>query len=261
MAYKPKVVTLDIENSPMLAHVWDMYETNVLKVERHSYILSVAYQFYPSQKIHVKAIWHYKGYSPEAHDDYALVKDIWELLDSADIVIGQNSDAFDLKKLYTRFLFHGLGIPKPCASIDVLKINRSIFKHPSNKLDEVCQYHGIGRKLPHTGKELWFGCMAGNKVDQRMMEKYNAHDVYLTRAVYDKVASWAKPSQHPNMALMTGVYSGCVRCSSKRFNRRGPWRNRGGKTQYERLQCLDCGKWNKGPNEMITKENSLMRAL
>jgi hypothetical protein len=43
---------------------------------------------------------------------------------------------------------------------------------------------GIGRKLNHTGKALWLGCMSGDPKSWKKMRRYNQQDVRLLEAVY-----------------------------------------------------------------------------
>ncbi len=237
----PKFLIFDIENTPLLGYAWGVREVDVFKVIRHSYILSIAYQWYPSTKIHTIALPDFEGYDPGAHDDKKLCEAFWKILNEAEVICGQNSDNFDVKKLNTRFLFHDLPALPPRFSIDTLKINRQVFGHPSNKLDEVCQYHGIGRKLPHSGKDLWFGCMEGNERDWRLMRKYNAHDVYLTRALYDRIRPWAKT--HPNLNILTHKQGACPRCQSTDLVMEGL---RYTATQeFQRFHCRNCGSWSQ----------------
>ena len=67
--YEPRILILDIENTPMLTWTWVMHEAEVLKVERHSYLLSFAFQWFPEQTIHVRSLRKYPGYDPGKHDD------------------------------------------------------------------------------------------------------------------------------------------------------------------------------------------------
>ena len=251
--YVPRILVFDIENFPLLIHAWTVHEAEAIKVERHAYLASIAWSWYPEDKIHVRSLRSYPGYNPKNHDDKALIEELWGLFDRADTVVGQNSDNFDIKLANLRFLYHGLGEPSPFSTVDILKINRTRFRHPSNKLDEVAQYHGIGRKLPHTGKNLWFGCQEGDEKSWRLMEKYNQHDVYLTRKIYDLVKPWAKPSQHPNLNVLTGDEA-CTVCQGKNFHKHGWWISKGGTTEYQRLECTKCGHWNRGPLQRIDKK-------
>jgi len=246
---EPHILLLDIETSPLLGYAWGVYEQNIFNVIKHSHILSFAYQWYPDTRIKVVSLRQFKGYAHNKNDDRHLVEELWKLMDKADIVVAQNGDAFDIKKINTRFLFHRMELPSPYTTVDTLKISRRVFGHPSNKLDDVCQYHGIGRKLPHTGKDLWFGCMAGNERDWRVMEKYNAHDVYLLRKLYDLVRPWAKT--HPNVNIISRKPGACRVCGGTRLHQRGYRYTR--TTQAPRLQCQDCSAWMVGEHEPTKK--------
>jgi DNA polymerase elongation subunit (family B) len=246
----PKILLIDIENTPLLGHAWVVHEAEIFKVERHSYILSYSYQWYPSKKIETVTLRDFPGYNPKKHNDKKLCESLWKLLNEAEIVVGQNSDAFDLKKINTRLLFHGMDVLPPRKTVDTLKINRHVFAHPSNKLDDVCRYHGIGRKLPHSGKDLWFGCMEGNDKDWDLMARYNAHDIYLTRALYDLIRPWAH--NHPNININTRNEGACPKCGSHALEQRGFSYTR--THEAPRLRCKLCGAWSLGKKEVLAKK-------
>ena len=88
------------------------------------------------------------------------------------------------------FAIHDLGSTPRHRTIDTLRIARSNFRFNSNKLDDLAQLLGVGRKLKHPGFPMWEGCMAGDKASWKLMEKYNAHDIFLLEGVYNKLKSW-----------------------------------------------------------------------
>jgi DNA polymerase elongation subunit (family B) len=239
--YKPKQLIFDIENAPQLGWFFGKtYETNILSVVEQSYILSVAYSWHPGTRVKVLALPDYKGYKKGNDCEKNLMKDVWELLNEADVVIGQNSDSFDIKHLNARFAFYGMTPPRPYKTVDTLKKLRQAFNLPSNKLDFVCNYFGIGGKLPNTGKDLWLGCMGGNMDDWKMMKKYNAHDVELTQKLYTMLMPWGK---QPNLNILSDRMA-CTRCQSEHLIKHGHERDLSGKI-YQRLKCMNCGAWNR----------------
>lgn len=238
VVYQPKILLLDIENTPELGYSFGTREVDILEVKEHSYILCIAYQWYGIDKsVRVLALPDYKGYKNGADCEEKLVRDAWKLLDSADIVVAQNGDSFDIKKLNSRFAFYRINPPQPYRTIDTLKGLRSRFGLPSNKLDEACKYFGLGGKLPHTGKHLWFGCMSGDRKAWKLMKQYNKRDVDLLRELYELLRPWMK---HPNLTVLTGEYA-CPRCGSARFQKRGMSFTDGGAFVYQRVSCSNCG--------------------
>ena len=184
----PRILLWDVENSPSLGYFFDPWKQgNIIRVKEEWFMLSYAYRWLGEKKTHVRALPDYPGYNRARHCDRSLVQELWELLSSADITIAHNGDRFDIKKAYTRFLFHNLPPPNPSSSIDTLKLSRKHFKITFNKLDHICRFTGIGAKLPHTGEDLWFRCMEGPGPHWNLMKKYNAHDVNLLHDYFLRV--------------------------------------------------------------------------
>jgi uncharacterized protein YprB with RNaseH-like and TPR domain len=244
----PKILLFDIETAPNLSYVWGHYEQNVIAHEQESYMLSFAYKWLGDKTVTVRSLPDYKRYKPGDTDDKELVKDLWNLLDQADIVIAHNGDKFDILKANTRFIYHDMEPPQFYRTVDTLKIARNQFKFNSNKLDDLGRYLGVGRKVPHTGASLWFGCMSGDKASWDTMCKYNKQDVSLLERVYLKLRPWAP--RHPNLNVFAGKTSdtSCTKCGSSKVIKRGF-----AYTDVSRAQryfCNDCrgystGKWER----------------
>jgi DNA polymerase III epsilon subunit-like protein len=204
-------------------------------------MLSFAVKWQGERRVRTHALPDYSSFRRDKENDKALVLDFWRVLNEADIVIAHNGDAFDLKKGNARFIQHGLKPPAPYKTIDTLKIARSKFKFDSNRLDDLGNALGVGRKLPHTGKHLWFGCMAGQAAAWRKMRRYNARDVELLERVYEKIKPWA--TNHPNLNLYSGK-GGCPTCQEPTMQRRGRLATK--TTVRQRFQCMSCGSWFAG---------------
>jgi len=241
-----KILFLDIETAPSLGWVWGKYEQNVIDFKSDWYMLSYAYKWATDKKVTAVALPDFsENFKADVEDDHALSLSLWSLLDEADIVVAQNGDSFDIKKINTRFLIHKMTPPSPYKTIDTLKIARKVFAFDSNKLDDLCHYLGIGRKLPHTGFHLWRSCMAGNLKAWAIMRKYNAHDVELLEQVYYRMREWAPT--HPN--VNKGDLYKCPRCGSDKVQRRGFSYTKLRKKQ--RYQCLSCCGWYEGAAKKV----------
>jgi hypothetical protein len=237
----PRILLVDIETAPIEALVWTMFEANVIHVLQPTYMLSFSVKWLDKKPVKTHALCDYPSYDENKTDDGKLVADLWKYFDQADIIVGHNSDSFDIKKTNARFAVNGLGPPSPYQTVDTLKQCRRYFKFDSNKLDNVARYLGIGRKLPHTGKDLWLGCMRGDPKSWGVMKRYNAQDVRLTEAVFLKLRHWDK--SHPNLAVYMGQKC-CPVCTSAKVQLRGVNVARTRKTQ--RMHCQDCGHWFSG---------------
>lgn len=233
---QPRILFIDIETAPIIAAIWTTYEANAVWVERDTFILSFAAKWAHERRVKTYALPDYPRYKTHKHDDKYLVRELWQLLDSADIVIAHNGDAFDIKKIKSRMLVHRMKPFSPFKSIDTLKIARSC-KFDSNKLDNLGRYLQEGRKIPNTGAHLWRGCCAGDPKSWRIMRRYNAGDVSLLERIYERLKPWAP--NHPNLTLYTRA-SGCPTCQSDNIKMRGL--NYGKSVVRQGFQCLDCGK-------------------
>jgi len=238
----PKIVFLDLETRPLLGYTWGRYETNVLEVYQSWAILSFAYKWLGEKRIHIKALPDYPRYKKDKQNDRDLVRDLWKLLDEAEVVIAQNGDSFDIKKARARFIYHGLKPTSPFKTIDTMKVMRHRFAFDSNKLDDVSKELKIGAKLPHTGWNLWKGCMEGNMKAWALMKRYNVHDIRLLEKLYLRLRPWIE--NHPNYNLYLGSRMNCPNCGEPTLQKRGTLVQRS--YIYIRYQCKNCGRWSKG---------------
>jgi len=219
----------DIETSPTLGYVWQMWEADVLKVVKPWQILCFSWKWFGEKKIHVASLYEY------GEDEAKLVGILWQLFNQADVIIAHNGDKFDIKKSYAKFIEYGLTPPEPYKTIDTLKVARKYFKMDSNRLDAIGEYLGLGRKVHTGGFDLWDRCMNGDPKAYKLMEKYNKGDVLLLEKVYLKL----RPFMNPNTSLPEG--SVCHVCGGANLQRRGFSTTVRGRRQ--RVQCSQCGSW------------------
>ncbi len=226
-----KVLFVDLETAPCLSWVWGMYEQNVIDVKKSWYILAFAYKWQGEKKIHAKAITDYRQKDPE--DDYGLCKKLHSLISDADLVIAHNGKAFDRRKSHARFIKHGFKPTVHIPWLDTLLLARQQFGFLSNKLNDLGAYLNIGRKLPHTGFDLWKRCMVRERKAIKKMKAYNIRDVWLLEKVYDRLKPWAAK-------LPAVSEEECNACLSTHIHRRGAVRK--SKTRFQ-FECQDCGHW------------------
>ncbi len=243
------LLCIDIETSPLRGYTWGKYEQNVIEFDKYWAILAFSAKWIGGKHI-TKGLPSYSGYHKGSEDDKKLVKEIWNLLDKADVAIAHNGDQFDFRKINARFSYYGMPPPSPYKTVDTKKIAKRYFAFDSNKLDDLGEFLGLGRKVRHEGFEMWKGCMAGDPVSWNHMLKYNRQDVALLERIYLHLRPYA--SQHPNMGLFVN-HTVCPKCQSKELEPRGWAFNK--TTKYRRLRCKACGGWSRvGPNEQELKQ-------
>lgn len=171
-----------------------------------------------------------------------MIREIYDLLEEADAVIHYNGTKFDIPTLNHEFLYDNLPPPSSYSEIDLLKTARQRFRLPSNKLDYVAQYLGLGGKVKHMGLQLWHDCMDGCPKAWRIMERYNKKDVTLLEDVYNQLLPWVK--QHPNWGHWVDDDLTCAKCGSTDVKKNGLERRT--IVPYQRYKCKSCGSPLKG---------------
>jgi hypothetical protein len=234
-----KTVYLDIETAPNLGYVWAKYEQNVLAYERERYLLCFTYLWQGTSKVRSCAQWDYPArFKADPFDDRAVLIELWNVLDEADVIIGHNLDKFDLRMANSFFVRAGLGSPSPYQTIDTLKVARRYFAFNSNKLGDLVETLGIGEKLNAGGFETWLGCMAGDPRAQRRMVKYARRDTAILPALYEALRPWMKG--HPSMNHDDP--EACPVCATRGSLTKDGWRyTKVGK--YQGYYCSACGSY------------------
>ena len=178
-----KTLLLDLETSPNIAYSWHgKWEVDLIEFIEEGQIISFAWKWLGDKDVSVC--------SERVFTHRKLIERLHNVYSQADYVVGHNLFAFDDKVSNTDFLLNKFMPPHPHRVVDTLKIAKKYFRFNSNKLDDLAQRLGIGRKLPHTGFPMWKGCMAGDKASWNLMEKYNKHDIVLLEGVYNRFLPW-----------------------------------------------------------------------
>jgi hypothetical protein len=233
---KPNVLILDIETLPNKAFVWSAWKNNIGKDQwiTHWYALSWAAKWLYEPEIYSGVL------TPEEvknEDDSRLMEDMWQFLDAANFVIAHNGRRFDLPKLKTRFLIHGMKPPMPYQIIDTLDVAKKEFGFLSNRLDFINDQLGIGRKLD-TNFNLWKSCGEGDQEALDKMLEYNEQDVLILEETYTKFRPYIK--SHPNFGLFVDADSDvCPTCGSTDLDWNGTYTTNVNK--YSAFRCNNCG--------------------
>lgn len=241
----PRIAYYDLENAPSLGFYYEPYlrhgGRNIVATLEPWFMLSFSWQWHGQKTVHCRALCDFPQYAKNKKDDSALVKELWDLFDQADILIAHNGDKFDTRKANARFLQVIGRPPSPYKTIDTLKIARKHFMLESNRLGDLGEFLGLGGKLPTTGWNTWRGCIDGDKSAWSLMKRYNKQDVALLAQVYDRLKAWTP--NHPDLRAWTGG-AGCPTCQSANVQRRGE--NVAKTRRTPRFHCQDCGSWFSG---------------
>lgn len=229
-----KILLLDIETSPHTVFAWGLFKQNISlsQVQDTSRVLCASYKWLGDKKTHFVSEWK------EGVDE--MLKELYNVIEEADVIVTYNGNRFDLPTLNKEFLLNGYKPPAPYKSVDLYRTVKTKFRFASNKLDHVAQELGLGGKTSHYGFQMWVDVMDGNRKAQKLMEQYNKQDVILLEKVYGVVLPWI--SNHPNHSHHSGRVS-CPNCGGTHLQHRGYQISATGKKA--RYQCQDCGKWSQ----------------
>jgi uncharacterized protein YprB with RNaseH-like and TPR domain len=184
-----------------------LYETSAIKVIQETRILCVSYRWGHEKKTRILALPQFRGYRPGVVDDRRLCLSLWKILDAADVVVAHNGDRFDTKKINGRFFIHGIKPPSEYATIDTLKVARKYLGLDSNKMGDICEYLGIGKKLSTRGRDTWLGCIDGDVRSWKEMEAYNIHDTDLLVEVCAALMEWARSKPNRRRPILSKSYA------------------------------------------------------
>ena len=230
-----RILLLDIETSPNLAHVWGLWQQNVglPQLLESSYTMCYSAKWLGEKQIYFDSV--------QKSEPKSMLEGIHGLLEDADAVVHYNGTKFDMPTLNKEFLIHKMTPPPPIKQIDLLRVVKSQFRFPSNKLDYVAQRLGLGKKNHHEGHTLWIKCMNGDKAAWKVMEQYNIQDVVLLEKLYKKLLPWIK--QPINLSLMKKDRNGfvCPTCSKSSLMSKGFRYTTTG--AYQRYICKSCGAY------------------
>ena len=235
-----KILVFDIETSPMLSYTWGTFKQNIapVQIKEDWKVLTWAAKWLGIDEIMSDAIIKHN----KELDDFEVVASMWKLLNEADMVIAHNGKRFDVKKMNTRFLFHGMTPPSPYKVIDTLHIARANFAMSSNKLEYITKFLGQEGKLQHEGFELWTKCMANDEQAWANMLEYNEKDVTELEDVYMQLRAW--DTRHPSVAIFNkDTTASCTTCGSTNLNYiKDVYTNT---RAYKLYQCGDCDSWSR----------------
>ena len=250
-----KILLVDVELSPTVAHVWSLWKQNVglNQIQADWRIMSAAWKFLGDAEI---------GYiETRSEDDYLLCKSLHTLLDEADFVVAHNLKKFDLPKINSRLIYHGFDPYSPVKMVDTLEIAKKKFGFSSNKLEYLAEYLGVTPKLKHqrfAGHKLWSECLKGNTEAWEEMREYNIGDIETLEGVYIKLRPWAG-FLHPSVAPYEDKVSDrdvCPKCGSHHIQYRG-WATTN-QNRFAKFKCNSCGSWSRSTKRIKGEERQVV---
>lgn len=180
-----KRLFFDIEVSPDIVLSWGV--GNKINISHDSIIqeraiICICWKWEGEDKVY-SLKWN-KG------DDKEMLQKFAKIADSADELIAQNGDNFDIKWLRTRCLYHKIPISPKFNSIDTLKMARANFRFNANRLDYMGKFLGFGGKIK-TEYDMWKKILLDNDTNSMsLMVEYCKEDVLLLEKVYNRLQEY-----------------------------------------------------------------------
>lgn len=254
---KPKILLLDIETAPIIAHVWGLWDQRVglNQIVQDTHMLSWTAKWHDSKKL----MYMDQRGKKDITDDRKLVAELAKLIDQADIIVTQNGKSFDEKVLKARMIIHGM---KPIAGyrhFDTYRVGKRHFRFTSNRLEYMAKALNVQhRKLTvrkFDGHTLWTECLKGNRKAWEEMEKYNKLDVLVLEEVYKRMRPWDTSISHNVYHDSEEIV--CT-CGSNSFVKDGFVHTNSGR--FQRYQCKDCGRKTRDKaNQLSTAKRRALR--
>jgi DNA polymerase elongation subunit (family B) len=222
----------DIEVSYCKGWFWrPSYKTSISynQILEHAKIICISYKWEGQDKV-------YNLNWDNNQNEKLMLEKFIKVVDKADEIVGHNSDRFDIKWIRSRCMFHKVPMFPRYLSFDTLKFYRGSTNQPSNRLDDIGDYFGIGRKVKNE-EGLWIKVVENN--DRRALKrmvKYCDGDVLLLEKVY----LLAKPYSL-NKVHNTGVKQDCPECGTDNVKLYGYTYLSSG-TKKQRVRCNECYK-------------------
>lgn len=236
-----KILIADTEWIPCSATVWRAGKQYVPSsaIDTEQSMIMLQWKWLGEKKVYTKSLPDFDNFNNDIRDDSALINFTLDLLDEADVVIGQNWDGFDNKMINAKALVYNYSPPSSYQTIDTYKEVKKIGRFNGNGLDYLSHlFFGEGKIKMDMGDFL--GCAQGSIKAYKKMEKYGKKDVTDTEKLYLRLRPWIKG--HLNVGLYDHEKSEphCKKCGSTDYRWSG-WRYNKTTPPKHEMRCKSCG--------------------
>lgn len=232
-----RILTLDVERAPGQWWSWDPFPKFLgpEKMTQAPRIMSFGAKWLHEKQTIVR---------DERAGHEAMIREAWELISEADVLVTYNGTKADVPWLGEHFLDYGLGPAAPVKHVDLIKTNRARWNLPYRRLDYLAgRVTGAGKD--QTNFQLWLDCMAGDAAAWDRMNRYCAKDVKLTEQLYLELLPWLTDQPHMGSLIADGETFRCYACGEK-LTPAQRWSKpaRAYVRSYELYRCT-CQAWNR----------------
>ena len=222
-------------NDPKIL-VWDIESTNLNA--SFGCILAIAYKWVGKPKVFIPTILDFAKRNSML-DDKHLVAEFKSVYEEADYTVAHYGKKFDLPMIQTKCLKHRLGPLPNIPMVDTCWVGWKTFKLHSNRLGAWLEYLDCKHDKKAMRTDDWLNAAHGCPKAMKAVKERAKYDVLGLEEVFLAMRPWIK---EPNRQLFSEE-PGCVSCGSFNLQSRGYAVT--ATRRYQRLQCQDCGKWQR----------------
>lgn len=244
----PKILIFDTEILPIKTYTWGIWKQNIsdYQIIKDWCLLAWSAKWLNDSTTYGNILTSAEAL---ARNDKRICETLYKLVDEADILVAYNGDAFDIKKINSRFFLHKMPPPSPYRTIDPLKQSRKHFGFTSNKLNYISQLISNKEKLK-TGFDLWVACDNGEQWALDKMFDYNQYDTVLLEEAFIEMLPWM--TGIPNFALYTEMEKPvCSYCGHHQLEENGFYVTSASK--YQSYRCEKCGGYSRSRLSSVTR--------
>lgn len=238
-----RILTIDVERQrgKWLIEQWDPYLPKFARMEtmvQRPRIMCFAAKWFGEDEI---IFADERGRNGKGTGGWrSMVKQMWDLLNAADVVITFNGDKADIPWMREEFKYARLTKPMPFKSLDLYKQSKSARNLPYRSLRYLAREFGTMNKLEHEGPDLWRLCEAGDPEAWAQMRSYNEQDVLVTEDRWLDDIPWLDGRVHMGMLISDGESMRCPNCGSNDLeSQQKP--TRAYTREYQAYRCNECG--------------------
>lgn len=250
----PKVLIFDTETAAATALTFGRFKVNLSQdniLDNGGWILCACWRWLGEYETHSIYL------TPDevkAKDDSRIVAKLFELYEEADAVLAHNSLGFDHKVVSARALYNNFPPLPKVKVLDTLALAKKHFKLPSNRLDSIGEFLGLGRKLSTGGIQLWRQVQEGDVEAMQKMTTYCEQDVDLLYDIYIRLRPYGSAGSDYNAALYyNDDQIRCRTCGSTDVEHTG--RNVTTSVSiFEEVRCNECGAVHRTRTSTTSKE-------
>ena len=179
---------------------------------------------------------------------------MFELYEQADAVLAHNSLGFDAKVVNARALYNNFPPMPKVKILDTLALAKKHLKLPSNKLDSIGEFLGLGRKLSTNGISLWRKVQEGDTEAMNRMVTYCEQDVNLLHDIYIRMRAFGSAGSDFNAGLYyNDDLPRCRTCGSTDIEDTGRTTETS-MNVFDEVRCNSCGAVHRHRTPKTTKE-------